>query len=220
MQGLKAKSNNGKIVYKNNGKIRNLHIDESIEKNYFHDNQLFNGDFSEGLIHWASTVEATGYYPQQEADNIFEICTEEFLSYPASLKITANKYPCRLLYVKEKNKQFCWIKDAWSYDKSKAFLGVYPGAKISVSLFYKGSAGPTVKLMILHDFGGYSELAKCIMAKPSSTWENITLDAVVPNEGRALLFEIQVTSLKPVQTMYLDDIRLRVEGVGNGAKGL
>jgi len=95
--------------------IYNEEVDEYIEKNYFKDNVLKNGDFSNGLLHWGTSG----------SSNDFTVNKREYFSKPYCLQVDVNEFPARLYYVKKK--QFMNFKFLpWSYHTAIAWLGVNP----------------------------------------------------------------------------------------------
>lgn len=189
-----------KDFYKS-GIIYNPDIDLFIEKEYFAKNKFANSDFSEGLQHWATT--GIGQNRLKSTKNLAEICKDDYTSSPYCLKITAFEYPCRIFYVKEKNINF--ISYPWDFRISKVWLGVSPGQVFKVSYNYKNTA-PQVSINILERGGSFRVLKKVASKKNCQGWEKEQFFFKVPEDGRAMMIEIQLASLKPGEVMYLDDI--------------
>lgn len=199
-----AKLSAGIFEFYQTGKIYNAFVDLYIERDYFINNKLHNGNFSEKLSHWATT--GTENFVPRSTKNKFIITDKEYVSAPYSLKICALEYPCRLFYTKDGNVNF--LENPWNYQKSNIFLGVTSNKHLKVSMYYKGE-GPTITINFLDRArGAFRILQKKVVDKISSDWEKVELTSIIPENGRAIFLEIQVYSLKPQAITYLDDIEM------------
>ncbi|MFH2136944.1 MAG: hypothetical protein ABII88_00360 [Candidatus Omnitrophota bacterium] len=179
----------------------NPDVDRRIEEDYFAQNRIYNGDFSDELAHW-STINSSNSYPKNR--NLFIVSQEECVSEPYSIKICANEHPCSLFYVK--NARVNIISPPGNYRAvPEAWLGVIPGEMIDFSCYYKG-IGPTIYINITTRAGFMRNLKKIIIKEIAKDWQECRISVQIPKDGRAISFEIQVGSILPNSVMYLDDI--------------
>jgi len=203
-KNTKIKSSKKIDDFYSKGIVRNSLIDRFIEDDYFKKNTLYNGDFSQGLSHWATTGITENFV--QESKNRLELIQEKCFSDPYSLKVVAMEYPCRIFYSKNKNESF--IRNPWNFLKSSAWMGM-PGKKeIIISFYYKGY-GPTIILNIMPPNSSKDLVSKVF--QESTSWNKGEIRCITPADCRAILLQIQVTSLVPEATLFLDDITLEVK---------
>ncbi|MBU4305238.1 MAG: hypothetical protein KJ893_06430 [Candidatus Omnitrophica bacterium] len=195
------------------GIVYDSYVDKYLEEGYFAQGRLENGDFSQGVKHWATTGKDQQFL--ENSPNEFKITNTEYISFPCSLKIIAHEYPCRLFYTKEETKSF--VINPWDFRKSGVWLGVKPQQVLEVSFCYKG-AGPTLSINVLERGGGFRLLKRLIAEKSPEKWEENKFKIVIPPEGRAVMMEIQVTSLIPGTVMYLDNVDIQPVEVENLTK--
>jgi hypothetical protein len=205
---IKKLNSQGIKEFYESGKLYDIEIDANIEKNYFSGQGLKNSSFSHGTVHWAMTG-VNEDHTSKPPENTMTISSKEYVSAPYSLKICAQEYPCRLFYTKDSSAEI-FIKHPWGFSTSKAWLGIGPLKTVILELFYKG-ARPTVSLCLLDNLGRHMILNRKIAEQESEQWQKCSLKAKIPEDGRAIMIEIQVTSLIPGAVMYLDDINLKID---------
>jgi len=187
----------------NAGIIYNPDIDLYIEKDYFSKNKFINSNFSKGLEHWATT--GIGQEGRGSTKNLLEICNKDYVSPLYCLKVTAFEYPCRVFYTKRKNKNF--IVEPWDFRNSKAWMGVRPGEAFQISYWWKNTL-PVVTINILELGSSFRILKRVASNEKKSGWRKEQFIIKIPEDGRAIMIEIQLASGKPGAVMYLDDINI------------
>jgi len=192
------------------GTVYSSWVDEQIEEDYFAENILHNGSFTQGLGHWALSGSTEMF--ACPLNNTLEISSKEYKFAPHALKITAVEYPCRLFYTKDAAEEF--LQHPWSINRSRTWLGVKANKQIKMSAYYKG-AGPTITINLLDSAGEMITLKRLICPESNNLWEKARIDSVIPQDGRAIMLEIQVTSpLFAPKILLLDDVTIEVSDNG------
>ncbi len=200
-KGNQLKAAKGMDEFIKTGIVYNPDVDNYLEEDYFSKNNLENGDFSQGLEHWATI----------RSENMFSIDQEEYVSFPGSLKLKVNVFPGRLYYSKSKSfTEFDYLP--WGYQNSNIWLGVKPRQRIQASFYYK-SAGPTVYLNLLEKSGNGRILASKIIREKSSVWKKVEISALVPEDGRAIGLEITLNNDQQGRIIFLDDIKMEAHDI-------
>jgi len=196
----------GIVEFYKTGIVYNPLVDEYVEEDYFSENTLQNGDFSNGLSHWATT--GAEIFSKTLTKNKFLITDEEYVSASCSLKVIAKELPCRLYY--SKDKEFRALRCPQGYTGSSIWLGVKPRATVKASLYYKG-AGPTVYICLLKRNGMAENLDMKMIDEVSAAWKKLEVSGVIPQDGRAIALEITINKNQPGRVIFLDNIKLEVD---------
>jgi len=176
-----------------------------IEENYFAKrSDIRNGNFSRGLKYWA-TSDGGAIFP--DSKSLVEVDKNDFYSAPCSLKIETIVPANRIHYCKSPKVKK--LDNPYHHDNLRTWMGVKPGAKVNVSLMYKGDI-LTVYLRALervewHTIGKAVGLA-------TDKWQRLELSAQVKADERAIGLEMtlnqQEGSPKPV--VLIDDVKVLV----------
>jgi len=205
----------GIVEFYKTGKISipdiSAYIDAYVEEDYFSENILQNGDFSNGLSHWAIERGQKNIF-KTSAKNQFLITDKEYVSTPYSLKIIAEELPCRLYYSKDKDVRP--LACPHDFTQSSIWMGIRSGTVIEASLYYKG-AGPTVYICLLQSEGQVKNLDMRMINETSAVWKKIEISKLIPQNGRAVALEITVNKNQPGRVLFLDDIKIKISSGEN-----
>jgi len=181
-------------------------IEKTIEKNYFKNKKLENGDFSQGLKHWA-TSDGGDLFPKSQSKAFIE--KNDFHSAPFSLKIKSVHPANRYHYSKKANTEV--INNAYSYKEPDHWMGILPGSKVRVGMWYKGDV-VAISAICLHEDGyTWSKIAYAAGDR-AEKWRQLKSQGEVPPDGRAVAIEITINRAEdmPPPVVLIDDVVLEV----------
>ncbi|MFH1093737.1 MAG: hypothetical protein V1739_06255 [Candidatus Omnitrophota bacterium] len=183
------------------------YIESKIEKNYFEkEGSIENGDFSQGLKHWVSS---DGGELFTESKSVIKLDKNEYHSAPYSIKIESIKPANRYHYSKKKNKYI--INNAYGYKETDHWLGVLPGSRVRLSLWYKGDVLRVALIGLIHK-GDWTSLITGSGLR-TDEWKRLELFAEVPNSIRAIALEITLNQGEgmPLPVIWIDDVNIEVK---------
>ncbi len=183
------------------------YIESKIETNYFEkEGSLKNGDFSQGLGHWVSS-DGGKLFP--ESKSVIELDKKDYHSPPYSIKIESKNPANRYHYSKKRHRYT--INNAYGYKETDHWLGVLPGSRVRVSLWYKGDI-PRVALIGLSHEGNWSNLNSGSGPK-TDEWKLVEFSAKIPESIRAIALEITLNQCEgmPLPVIWIDDVNIEVQ---------
>ena len=174
-------------------------IDKYLKRDFFKNNKISNGDFSQGLAFWATEETIINNI------NIFSITNQTFQSPPYALKMVVKQPPCKLYY--SKNSHFSIVKNPWDYRESGLWFGVRPEQFIKISFYYKGAA-PTVYINYLKQNTDVNVLKTKMITAATKKWKKFILHSYLPAGTRAISLEITINAPVKEDVFFLDDFRV------------
>ena len=199
------KLNSGMKDFIHSGIITNPDVDNYIEKNYFKENKLQNGDFAAGLNHWGTYHSDIESSRNKKNKFLVELNVDDSSDF--NLKAEIVTFPCRLFYTK--NEEFLIFRHLpWDYRQKDSWLGILPGSQMKITFDHKGCEF-SININLLEK-GGFARVLVSNQIIYSMSFKEKELIFTIPEDGRAISIEFVANNSEYQNEFYLDNVELEI----------